>query len=83
MNIIQDKNLAKSGHEKINWVKSYMPVLSAIEKEFEKILKNAWHYVQYYDITITQPVQIHKAEPGLFLLKHLFIIKIIISIIFG
>ena len=36
MNIIQDKNLAKSGHEKINWVKSYMPVLSAIEKEFEK-----------------------------------------------
>ena len=36
MSIIQDKNLAKSGHEKINWVKSYMPVLSAIEKEFEQ-----------------------------------------------
>ena len=36
MSIIQDKNLAKSGHEKINWVKSYMPVLSAIEEEFKK-----------------------------------------------
>ena len=36
MNIIKDKALAKSGHEKINWVKSYMPVLSAIEEEFKK-----------------------------------------------
>ncbi|MBQ3489507.1 MAG: adenosylhomocysteinase [Clostridia bacterium] len=36
MSIIQDRNLAKSGHEKINWVKSYMPVLSAIEKEFKE-----------------------------------------------
>ena len=36
MNIIKDKSLAKSGHEKINWVKSYMPVLSAIEEDFKK-----------------------------------------------
>ncbi len=36
MSIIKDHALAKSGHEKINWVKSYMPVLSAIEEEFQK-----------------------------------------------
>lgn len=37
MNIIKDKALAKSGHDKINWVKSYMPVLNSIEAEFERI----------------------------------------------
>ena len=36
MSIIKDKSLAKSGHEKIDWVKSYMPVLSAIEQDFKK-----------------------------------------------
>ena len=36
MSIIKSHDLAKSGHEKINWVKSYMPVLSAIEEEFKK-----------------------------------------------
>jgi len=36
MNIIKDKALAKSGHDKINWVKSYMPVLNSIEAEFER-----------------------------------------------
>lgn len=36
MNDIKDINLAKSGYDKINWVKSYMPVLSAIADEFEK-----------------------------------------------
>lgn len=35
MSIIKSHDLAKSGHEKINWVKSYMPVLSAIEEEFK------------------------------------------------
>ena len=32
--IIRDINMAESGHRKIEWVKGYMPVLSAIEKEF-------------------------------------------------
>ncbi len=36
MSIVKDRNLAKSGHEKIDWVKSYMPVLSAIEEDFKK-----------------------------------------------
>ena len=36
MNIIRSHDLAPSGHEKINWVKSYMPVLNAIEEEFRK-----------------------------------------------
>lgn len=34
--IIRDISLAESGHQKINWVKEYMPVLSAIEKDFIK-----------------------------------------------
>ena len=34
MNEIKDIRLAPSGHDKINWVKDYMPALSAIEKEF-------------------------------------------------
>jgi adenosylhomocysteinase len=34
--IIRDINKADSGHKKIEWVKGYMPVLSAIEKEFIK-----------------------------------------------
>jgi adenosylhomocysteinase len=34
MSKIKDINLAKSGRAKIEWVKSYMPVLSLIEKEF-------------------------------------------------
>ncbi|MDY6348598.1 MAG: hypothetical protein SPL42_09285, partial [Bacteroidales bacterium] len=27
---------AKSGRDKIDWVRSYMPILNAIEKEFRK-----------------------------------------------
>ncbi|MCL2812983.1 MAG: adenosylhomocysteinase [Oscillospiraceae bacterium] len=34
MSRINDAGLAKTGHEKIAWVKSYMPVLNLIEKEF-------------------------------------------------
>jgi len=34
--IIRDISRAESGHKKIDWVKGYMPVLSAIEKEFIK-----------------------------------------------
>lgn len=34
--IIRDINMAESGHRKIEWVKGYMPVLSAIEKDFIK-----------------------------------------------
>ena len=30
---IKDINLAPSGHDKINWVKNFMPVMNAIEKE--------------------------------------------------
>ena len=36
MSDIKDINLAASGWDKINWVKSYMPVLSRINKEFEQ-----------------------------------------------
>ena len=32
---IKDINLAKSGCDKIDWVKSYMPILNSIYKEFE------------------------------------------------
>lgn len=31
---IKDINLAPSGHDKINWVKNFMPVMNAIEKEY-------------------------------------------------
>ena len=34
--MIRDIKLAESGHRKIDWVKGYMPVLSAIEKQFIK-----------------------------------------------
>lgn len=33
MSIIKDESMYKSGLDKINWVKSYMPILSAIERE--------------------------------------------------
>ena len=36
MNRIKDINLAPSGADKIEWVKSYMPILNAIREEFEK-----------------------------------------------
>ena len=36
MSIVKDKNLAPSGLKKIEWVKSYMPVLSAIGERFKK-----------------------------------------------
>ncbi len=38
MSIIKNPGLASSGIKKIEWVKSYMPVLSAIGKRFEKEL---------------------------------------------
>jgi len=36
MSIIKDRTLAASGEDKINWVMSYMPVLSSIKREFEE-----------------------------------------------
>ena len=36
MSSIKDINLADSGYDKINWVKSYMPVLNIIKDEFER-----------------------------------------------
>jgi len=36
MSIIRDKSLAPAGIAKINWVKDFMPVLSRLEKRFEK-----------------------------------------------
>ena len=36
MSQIKNINLAKSGHDKINWVKSYMPVLNKINEEFTR-----------------------------------------------
>ena len=34
MSRIKDIGLAKTGYEKIAWIKSYMPVLNSVEKEF-------------------------------------------------
>ena len=34
--IAKDMSLAPSGHKKIEWVKNFMPVMSAIEKEFSQ-----------------------------------------------
>ncbi len=34
--MIRDIKLAPSGHDKINWVKNFMPVLAAIDKEFSQ-----------------------------------------------
>jgi len=36
MSIVKDMNLAPAGLKKINWVKSYMPVLSAIGERFSR-----------------------------------------------
>ncbi|MDO5132650.1 MAG: adenosylhomocysteinase [Eubacteriales bacterium] len=36
MSIIRDESLAPSGIKKIEWVRSYMPALSGIEKRFEE-----------------------------------------------
>lgn len=36
MSVISDIKSAPTGHDKINWVKSYMPVLNEIKAEFEK-----------------------------------------------
>ena len=36
MNIIRDASLAPSGRKKIEWVRSFMPSLTRIEREFEK-----------------------------------------------
>jgi len=34
--IVKDMSLSPSGHYKIEWVKNFMPVMSAIDKEFSK-----------------------------------------------
>ena len=34
--IVKDMSLAPSGHDKIEWVKNFMPVMSAIDKEFSE-----------------------------------------------
>ena len=34
--IVKDMSLAPSGHYKIEWVKNFMPVMSAIDKEFSQ-----------------------------------------------
>ena len=34
--IVKDIALAKTGHDKIEWVKNFMPVMSAIDKEFSQ-----------------------------------------------
>lgn len=36
MSNIKDITLAKSGHDKINWVKSYMPILNKINEDFTR-----------------------------------------------
>jgi len=34
--MIRDKKLAPSGHDKINWVRNFMPVLNTLNKEFSE-----------------------------------------------
>jgi len=34
--MIRDIKLAPSGHDKINWVKNFMPVMAAIDREFSE-----------------------------------------------
>lgn len=34
--IVKDMSLAPSGHDKIEWVKNFMPVMSAIDREFSQ-----------------------------------------------
>ena len=41
--IIKDISLAPTGHDKINWVKNFMPVLSAIDREFSQSKPFAGH----------------------------------------
>ena len=33
--IIRDRKLAPEGRARINWVRQYMPLLNALEKEFQ------------------------------------------------
>ena len=41
--IIRDINLAPTGHAKIEWVKNFMPVMSAIDQEFSQSKPFAGH----------------------------------------
>ena len=34
--MIRDSKLAPGGHDKINWVKNFMPVLSLLDKDLSK-----------------------------------------------
>lgn len=34
--MIRDIKLAPSGHDKIEWVKNFMPVMAAVDEEFSK-----------------------------------------------
>ena len=43
MSIVKDMSLAPSGHDKIEWVKNFMPVMSAIDKEFSQSKPFAGH----------------------------------------
>ena len=36
MSIVKDMSLAPSGHQKIQWVRDFMPALSGIEERFRK-----------------------------------------------
>ena len=36
MSIVKDMSLAKSGADKINWVKNFMPVMNAINDKYSK-----------------------------------------------
>ena len=36
MSIVKDMSLAPSGHQKIRWVRDFMPALSGIEERFRR-----------------------------------------------
>ena len=36
MSIVKDMSLAPSGHQKIEWVRDFMPALSGIEERFRR-----------------------------------------------
>ena len=54
MSIVKDMSLAESGRTKIQWVRSFMPALSAIVKLFskdgDKVLIQTPVYSEFYDV---------------------------------
>ena len=46
MSNIKDASLWQSGRDKIEWVRSYMPLLTSIEEEFKAKCAEAYNNIQ-------------------------------------